>query len=81
MYNDPDPDYGEYDIRRPISHLSPAKGTKFYFHFDFGDNWYFVIHVSKAEADKSFPKWSSCIKSVGKVEQYDFGDDDSDEDE
>ena len=80
-YYDPDPEFGEYDIRRPITHLNPEKGTKFYFHYDFGDNWYFVIHVSKAEKDKSLSEYSKCIKSVGNVKQYDYDDDDYDEDD
>ena len=30
-YEDPDPDFGEYDIHRPLTHLNPEKGTKFIF--------------------------------------------------
>ena len=80
-YCDPDPEFGEYDIHRPITHLNPKKGTKFYFHYDFGDDWYFVIHVSKAEKDKSLSELSKCIKSVGKVKQYDYDEDDYDEED
>ena len=79
-YEDPDPDYGEYDINRPLIHLNPPKGTKFYFNYDFGDNWLFVIHVFEAETDKNFSKGSICIKSVGKVEHY-YQDDFDEEDE
>ena len=75
-YEDPDPDFGEYDIHRPLTHLNPEKGTKFYFHYDFCDDWYFVIHVSKAEKDKSLSKHSKCIKSVGTVKQYGYDDED-----
>ena len=44
-YEDPDPDFGEYDIHRPLTHLNPEKGTKFYFHYgyddeDFDDSFY-----------------------------------------
>lgn len=80
-YDDPDPEFGEYDIHRPLTHLNPEKGTKFYFHYDFGDNWYFVIHVSKAEKDKSLSELSKCIKSVGKVYQYGCDEDEYDEDD
>ena len=59
-YDDPDPDFGEYDIHIPLTHLNPEKGTKFYFHYDFGDDWYFVIHVSKAEKDKSLKVYQKC---------------------
>ena len=30
-YEDPTPDFGEYDIHRPLTHLNPEKGTKFIF--------------------------------------------------
>ncbi len=36
----------------------------------------FVIHVSKAEKDKSLYKHSKCIKSVGTVKQYGYDDED-----
>lgn len=78
-YDDPDPDFCEYDIHIPLTHLNPEKGTKFYFHYDFGDDGYFVIHVSKAEKDKSLSKRSKCIKSVGTVKQYGYDDEDFDD--
>ena len=78
-YDDPDPDFGEYDIHRPLTHLNPEKGTKLYFHYDFGDDWYFVIHVSKAEKDKSLSKRSKCIKSVGTIKQYGYDEDDEEQ--
>lgn len=78
-YEDPAPDFCEYDIHRPLTHLNPEKGTKFYFHYDFGDDWYFVIHVSKAEKDKSLSKRSKCIKSVGTVKQYGYDAEDYDD--
>ena len=66
-YNDPCPDRRHYDSRRPIKFLNPEKSSKFYFHYDFCDDWIFVIHVSKVEADKPSPDHSNVIKSVGKV--------------
>ena len=35
-----------------------------------------VIHVSKAEKDKSLSKRSKCIKSVGTIKQYGYDEDD-----
>lgn len=72
-FNDPCPEHGEYDIRRPLSHLEPKKGTKFFFNYDFGDSWIFVINFQKVEPERDMPRFSggySCISSKGDVEQY-----------
>ena len=55
------------------------EGISFSYIYDFGDDWYFVIHVSKAEKDKSLSKRSKCIKSVVTVKQYGYDAEDYDD--
>lgn len=73
-YEDPAPDFGEYDIHRPLTHLNPEKGTRFYFHYDFGDDWY-LLFMFQSRKDKSL----KCIKSVGTVKQYGYDAEDFDD--
>ena len=63
-----------------IDQLNLAKGSKFWLHYDFGDDWIFVITVQKVEEAETveFPK---LLRGKGEVEQYPDWDDDDDEDE
>ncbi|MBD5550171.1 MAG: plasmid pRiA4b ORF-3 family protein [Lachnospiraceae bacterium] len=64
-----------------IDKIGLVKGQNFSLHYDYGDDWMFMIHVQKIEDEtkKISPK---LIKSVGHVEQYSNWDEwDDEEDE
>lgn len=56
------------------------KGAKFLLHYDFGDDWYFVINVMNPEEDEKKSKWIKVIKEKGKLKQYQSWDDDDETD-
>ena len=57
---------------------SVVKGQKFILHYDFGDDWVFVINVQKI-GDSERKKAPKLIKSKGQVEQYPDWDEDWEE--
>ncbi|MGM9581426.1 MAG: plasmid pRiA4b ORF-3 family protein [Anaerovibrio sp.] len=69
-----DPDPGERSAKIKIDKLGLKEKQKFSLHYDFGDDWMFVINVQKIQEEAG--KCKPCvIKSKGKVEQYpDFED-------
>lgn len=52
-----------------INQLGLWKGSKFWFHYDFGDDWVFVISVQKVEETDLYEK-PLFIRGKGSVEQY-----------
>lgn len=76
-----------------IDKLGLKEKQKFSLHYDFGDDWMFVINVQKIQEEAG--KCKTCVvKSKGKVEQYpdfedledddwemEFGENDEEEDE
>ena len=58
-----------------IAQLDLAKGQKFLFHYDFGDEWMFMVCVQKIESidHRTQPK---CLKAKGTIEQYPDPEDD-----
>ena len=76
-----DPEEGEPSTDIEIDKIGLAKGQNFSLHYDYGDDWMFMIHVQKIEDEtkKTPPK---LVKSVGHVEQYPNWEEwDSEEDE
>ena len=61
-----------------IDQLGLVKGSKFWFHYDFGDDWVFVITVQKVTAADA-PEKPKLLRSKGEVEQYPEWDDDDDD--
>ena len=71
--------YGSRDVWSPKSRDQPTsfwldqlglyKGQNFSLHYDFGDDWMFVIHVQKVEkVDGKVPL--RLLKTKGEVSQY-----------
>lgn len=54
-----------------LDELDLIKGQKFLLHYDFGDDWQFVITVQAVEIIEKTEK-TTIIKSVGTVVQYPF---------
>lgn len=61
-----------------IDQLGLAKGSKFWFHYDFGDDWVFVISVQKVTPADA-PEKPKLLRSKGEVEQYPDWDDDEED--
>lgn len=57
-----------------IDQLGLVKGSKFWFHYDFGDDWVFVITVQKV-MPAVVPENPKLQRSKGEVEQYPAWDD------
>lgn len=57
-----------------VDSLNLVKGQKFYLHYDFGDDWIFVISVVKVEHDVPYTV-DAVIKAKGALEQYPSYDD------
>ena len=72
----PEPGYKSTDIG--IDKIGLKKGQKFSLHYDYGDDWMFVINVQKIE-EVSGTFSLSVIKSKGIVEQYPSWDEEDDE--
>ena len=70
------PEGGEPSTDIAIDKIRLVKGQKFALHYDFGDDWMFVINVQKIE--ETTEKFSTeIIKSKGYMEQYpDWEEDD-----
>ena len=60
---------GPYASEIQLDQLKLARGQKIYLHYDFGDDWIFVISVQKAEQVGSHME-PAVINSKGKLEQY-----------
>ena len=69
-----EPMYGRPSTRIKIDKLDLYKGQKFSLHYDYGDDWMFVINVQKIEVANGTVK-RSIIQSKGEVEQYPMWDD------
>ena len=74
--SDPEGDEPSADIT--LDEVGLCKGQKFALHYDFGDDWVFVISVQKimTVAECSGPR---VIKCKGNIEQYPDWDYDEDE--
>lgn len=75
--SDPEDDSPSTNIE--IDKIGLVKGQNFSLHYDFGDDWMFVIHVQQIEpgAKKNTVR---LIKEKGHIEQYpDWDDDDYDD--
>ena len=60
-----------------IDQLDLTKGDKFIFHYDFGDDWVFVVSVQKI-AETETPEEPKLLRGKGAVEQYPDWDEDED---
>ena len=82
MYSDcsyqSDPESGEPSTRVKLDKMGLVAKQKFSLHYDFGDDWMFVITVQKIEEtqEKVAPK---VIKEKGAIEQYPDWDEDEDD--
>ena len=56
-----------------LDELGLSKGQNFWFHYDFGDDWVFVVHVNKVEGRDGGS--ARLISRKGSVEQYRSWDD------
>jgi hypothetical protein len=74
------PEKGELSTKERISRLGLRKGMKFFLHYDFGDDWKFVISVQKIE-DTDGKKIAKILSAKGRVEQYPDWDEDEDWDD
>lgn len=66
------------DIALDDLHLTEKQ--KFMLHYDFGDDWQFIITVQKASETKGYTK-PKIVKRKGSVEQYPDWDDEFEEDD
>lgn len=82
MYSDysyqSDPENGELSTRVKLDKIGLVAKQKFSLHYDFGDDWMFVITVQKIEEtqEKVAPK---VIKEKGVIEQYPNWNEDEDD--
>ena len=74
-----DADIDRFSRRVKISSLNLMKGQKFALHYDFGDDWLFIIRVQSIQKAPYHP--AHVTKSKGHVEQYPDWDDDEDPDD
>ena len=68
-----DPYTTRYAGKYKIDDLGLCKGQKFLFHFDFGDDWQFIINTQRIE--ETDEKVSYVVKRKGTLEQYPDYDD------
>ena len=74
-----DSDEGQATTDRvTIDQLGLAKGSKFWFHYDFGDDWVFAITVQKVTSADA-PEKPKLLRGKGEVEQYPEWDDDDED--
>lgn len=69
---------GERSANIKLGKLGLEKGRKFLYHYDFGDDWLFVVNVQKVE-DEEEPHETKVIKSKGDVYQYGYDEEDDEE--
>lgn len=74
------PDTFDLSCDIALDEMGLAKGQKFLFHYDFGDDWGFTVSVTKiTETQETFPP--RVVKSMGSILQYpDYDEEDYDED-
>lgn len=65
----PKDEWGDPSTDTKIYRLNLVKGQNFLFHYDFGDDWQFTVHVNKIEKtdDRVIAK---TIRTKGHLEQY-----------
>ena len=63
-----DPEPGERSTRTRLDTLKLVKGQNFTLHYDFGDDWMFVIHVKGITAEP-YAK-PELLREKGEIEQY-----------
>lgn len=74
--SDPEGDEPSADIR--IDRLGLTQGQNFTLHYDFGDDWMFVIHVQKITGTSVLER-PVVLKSKGEIEQYPDWDEEEDD--
>ena len=81
-HRQPDPDFPEdKSANIALNRLRLQKGQKFLLHYDFGDDWIFVITVQKIMETNQYTS-ATILKSKGSVEQYpDYDEEEWDDDE
>ena len=62
-------DGGDPTTEISLEELDLKKGQNFLFHFDFGDNWWFMVHVQRIEEEKEYSP-PVLLKKKGKIIQY-----------
>ncbi|MBQ9910759.1 MAG: hypothetical protein IJM50_04600 [Lachnospiraceae bacterium] len=74
------PQDDEPSTKITLEKLHLVKGQNFLLHYDFGDDWMFMIHVQKIESEtqRSAP---AVLKGKGGIEQYPSWDDEWGEDD
>lgn len=79
MYSDysyqSDPEGGAPSTKVKIDRIGLVQGQNYSLHYDFGDDWMFVIHVQKITSD-SDANITRVMKEKGHIEQYPDWDDD-----
>lgn len=79
-YEDARRDYGAADVT--VAEAIEGKGQKFFYWFDFGDDWWHQIKVKAIGAPKPRVKYPRVSARVGKSPpQYEWDDDDEEEEE
>lgn len=68
----------ETETNIKIDKLDLCKGQNFLFHYDFGDDWMFTVHVNKIEEVTGRIK-TMLVGEKGSMEQYPDWDDEDDE--
>ena len=71
------PEAGESSTRINIEKLSLKEKQKFALHYDFGDDWMFIINVQKIVSETEYKK-PAVLKAKGSLEQYPTWDDEED---
>ena len=69
---------GERSANIKLDKLGLEKGRKFLYHYDFGDDWLFIVSVQKV-TEEDGPHETEVIKSKGDVYQYGFEEEEDDE--
>ncbi|MBP1587997.1 MAG: hypothetical protein ILO53_06320 [Clostridia bacterium] len=76
-----DPELDAPSTNIAIDNIGLVKGQKFALHYDFGDDWMFMIHVQKVD-DESQTAEPELLRSVGDVGfSVDWDDWDDEEDD
>lgn len=70
-----DPEGDEPSTKIKLDRLRLYKGQKFSLHYDFGDDWMFVISVTKVTEIETYHR-PAVVKEKGSVEQYPEYDED-----
>lgn len=65
----PKNEWGDPSTKIKIDHLRLMEGQNFLFHYDFGDDWQFVVHVNKIEKT-DYIAAAKVVKRKGHLEQY-----------